>query len=79
MEEKEKSEDINCPTCKNKMEKGYMYSIRPIKWTENGDEINFMRGDDETIYNTGKWWSTTLKKIVAYKCEDCKIITFKYD
>lgn len=78
MKEKEKLENVNCPTCKNKMKKGYMYSIRPIKWTEKSDDETIY---NETTYNNGKWWSwsTTIKKIVAYKCEDCKIITFKYD
>lgn len=69
----ERSYDISCPKCNQKMEKGYVYSSHRICWTDN-DKAQFI-AVDETLVSFG----FKIKKLAAYRCENCKIATFEYN
>ena len=69
-----KIENISCPNCGSKMENGYMYPTRDIRWTDNNKRRFIALGDEilvDSVY--------TMKKVEAYRCANCKIVTFKYD
>ena len=66
---------IICPKCNEEMKKGYVYSERRFKWSNNQNSV-FTTYKDETIlpFNFG----FTHRKREGYRCERCKIITFEY-
>lgn len=68
------SYDIKCPKCSEKMEKGYIYSSQRICWTDN-DKSQFFAGDESLVGPP----AFKMKKLVAYKCNNCKIATFEYN
>ncbi|MBU5677803.1 hypothetical protein KQI88_15400 [Alkaliphilus sp. MSJ-5] len=67
-------ENISCPKCGLKMENGYMYPIRDIKWTYN-NKPKFTALGDETLIGLSGF---TMNKLLSYRCTGCKIVTFEY-
>lgn len=70
----EKSYDVSCPKCNQKMVKGYIYSPHRICWTNN-EKTQFFAGDETLVGLSG----FKMKKVLAYRCGNCKIVTFEYD
>lgn len=70
-----KLENISCPKCGLKMENGYMYSTRVIKWTDNNESKFTIFGDEILVGLSG----FPIRKLVSYRCTDCKVVTFEYD
>ena len=56
------------------MESGYMYPTRYIRWTDNNKRKFTALGDEILVDSV-----FTMKKLVSYRCTDCKIVTFEYD
>lgn len=67
--------NATCPQCGKEMKSGYVYSPRQILWADD-DRKQVFGGDDTLI---GISMSFFHKKVPAYRCEDCKIVTFQYD
>lgn len=77
MEEIRKLDNASCPICRMKMENGYIYSNRSIKWANNNNPKYIAIGDETLV---GSEMSTfNFKKLVAYRCRHCKIVTFEYE
>ncbi|AET67830.1 hypothetical protein Desor_2228 [Desulfosporosinus orientis DSM 765] len=76
MEKIRKLDNASCPICGIKMENGYIYSDRRIKWADNNNPKYFTIGDETLV---GIEMSFKLKKLVAYRCIYCKIVTFQYE
>jgi len=70
----EESYDINCPKCNQKMEQGYIYSSQRICWTDN-DKAQLFAGDESLVGPP----VLKMKKLAAYKCDNCKIAIFEYN
>ncbi len=65
---------MKCPQCNEEMKKGYIHSSRPIYWSE-GKETAVI-GGDEILVGAPMF---KMKKLAGYRCEECKVVTFKYD
>lgn len=57
------------------MDKGYVYSPQQILWTKSAKKTMF-EFDFEDLDGPSTF---KLKKLSAYRCEDCKIAIFEYD
>ncbi len=64
-----------CPKCGLKMESGYIYTTKQIKWTYNNKPKFTVIGDETLIDISG----FAMKKLVSYRCTDCKVVIFEYD
>lgn len=69
-------DNINCPNCGQKMEKGYIYSPSRIMWSETAENKIFKLFDEPDILVNLPIFKT--KKVAAYRCNICLISTFEY-
>lgn len=64
-----------CPRCGEPMTEGYMPTVGGVSWRDRGDPVgipSMLTGLPGTAYLIKR------PKLHAYRCEDCRIITFKY-
>ncbi len=67
-------EKLDCPLCGREMKEGYVFSPRQILWTEN-EKNKVIENQSEMLVGVPMWKS---KKVAAYRCEECGIVTFEY-
>lgn len=67
--------NATCPKCGKEMEGGYIYSPRQIMWADDDKKKVFAIGDETLV---GISMGFIHKKVRAYRCGDCKIVTFEY-
>lgn len=72
-----KLENCSCPNCGQKMEEGYIYSLRNILWTKDGKDRLFNFPDETEVL--GELPIFKSKKSPAYRCKNCMIAIFEYD
>lgn len=73
----ERLDNMSCPKCGKEMKSGYIYSVREILWTKNDKNRIFgFLDENETLVGMPIFKS---KKVVAYRCEECKIASFEYE
>jgi len=67
-------ENASCPKCGLKMESGYIYPTRDIKWTDHNKRKFTTLGDEILVDSV-----FIMKKLVSYRCRNCRIVTFEYE
>lgn len=68
-------EGLECPRCGAQMREGYMPTIGGVSWRNRGDAVGI------PSMLTGLPGTASLikrPKLHAYRCEECRIVTFKY-
>jgi hypothetical protein len=66
---------IDCPACGAPMTEGYMPTVGGVSWRDRGDPIGI-----PTMFSglPGTTYFIKRPALHAYRCEPCRIITFKY-
>lgn len=64
---------MNCPKCNIEMIEGFIHTAGFIYWDEN-DKARVISGDELIIGRD----LLKNRKTAAYKCEECKLVTFEY-
>ena len=67
----------NCPVCGDKMEKGYVSATPDVYWSKKKVTLKFWRTRWEALLR-GHFYGTMVNA-EAYRCPNCKIVTFSYD
>ncbi len=66
---------MKCPSCNSDMKKGWIPLARGLTWKElgEGSKVSSLKGNIQGI-EVG----LRVKKLFAYRCDECKIISFYF-